>query len=145
MSPLTPKRNTIVFAFVVALSCIGLSTAVLGRQAATATKAPSQPVPTSNPQAVLALDLNGHPAPVTETRRVPVSDGGVIITGEGTYDVVFTNAVAYPGFSAPISVLRVTVDKVQGKWVHGQYKLSNGSQGGAWINTEQLLSINRMP
>ena len=130
-----------------ALSCIGLSTALLGRQPGTKPAAPptAPPTATSNAQAVLALDLNGHPAPVSETRRVPVSDGGVLITGQGTYDLVFTTAVAFPGFPEPISALRMTVVGVQGKWVHAQYKLPNGGQGSAWINTEQLLALNRTP
>jgi hypothetical protein len=143
MSTRVLKRHVVFVVCVVGLACIGLSTALLGRQAAP--KPADKPVVTSNPQAVLALDLNGHPAAVSETRRVPVSDGGVLITGQGNYDVVFTTAVAFPGFPAPISVLRIAVAGVQGKWVHAQYKLANGSQGSTWINTEQLLAINRLP
>src|SRR4051794_30103296 len=137
------KRDLVFVLCVIALAGIGLSTALLGRQPGA--KPAAQPTPTSNPQAVLALDLNGHPAPVTETRRVPVSDGGVLITGQGTYDVVFTTAVAFPGFPEPISTLRMAVVGVQGKWVHAQYKLPNGGQGSSWINTEQLLALNRTP
>jgi hypothetical protein len=106
------------------------------------------------PPAVLALDINGQPTPVSPTIPVPVllqtpvpvtarvplgvNDGGQIITALGDYTFVFVNAVTLPRIDKPVTTLPVRVVQISGKWVTADY-----AQGAARMtfNTQSLLAI----